>query len=298
MKTYSPKASDLRPQWQVVDAAGQTLGRLAVRVAHLLKGKHKPIYSPHMLVGDFVVVINSKQIRVTGNKIRQKVYYRHSLYPGGLKEIPLAVMLAKHPNRVVEHAVKGMLPHNRLGRQMLRRLKTYPDSTHPHEAQVTASLKVAEKEEAEGVVWIGLPKPVIRRRPKKKRVTVSKVVADEAQQVEEAAPEEEPTREVTAAATAEAAEPEAPPADEARQVEETAPDEPSGVEQEAPAGESPPDTAPRPEDSEAEAPLAEGAVQAEEVKNEIKEEAPADETSSAAGTSEGPEASETEEKKE
>ncbi len=298
MKTYSPKASDLRPQWQVVDAAGQTLGRLAVRVAHLLKGKHKPIYSPHMLVGDFVVVINSKRIRVTGNKIRQKIYYRHSLYPGGLKEIPLAVMLAKHPNRVIEHAVKGMLPHNRLGRQMLRRLKTYPDSTHPHEAQVTASLKVAEKEEAEGVVWIGLPKPVIRRRPKKKRAMVSMVVADEARQVEEAAPEEEPTTGVAAAAMAEAAQPEAPPADEAPQVEEAATDEPPGAEQVAPAGESPPETAPSPGDSGPEAPLGEGTVQAEEVKNEKKEEAPADETSFTAGTSEGPEASETEEKKE
>ena len=263
MKTYSPKASDLRPQWHVLDAAGQTLGRLAVRVAQLLKGKHKPIYSPHMLVGDFVVIINSRRIKVTGNKIKQKIYYRHSLYPGGLKEIPLAVMLAKHPNRVIEHAVKGMLPHNRLGRQMMRRLKTYPDSTHPHEAQVTASLKVAEKEEAEGVVWIGLPKPVIRRRPKKERAVVSKVVVDEASQ-----------------------------------VEETATDESSVAKQEALVDESPPDTTPSPEDSEAEAPLAEGAVQGEEVKDEIKEEAPAGETSSAAGPSEGSKASETEEKKE
>ncbi|MCH8086351.1 MAG: 50S ribosomal protein L13, partial [Chloroflexi bacterium] len=240
MKTYSPKASDLRPQWHVLDAAGQTLGRLAVRVAHLLKGKHKPIYSPHMLVGDFVVIINSRRIKVTGNKIKQKIYYRHSLYPGGLKEIPLAVMLAKHPNRVIEHAVKGMLPHNRLGRQMMRRLKTYPDSTHPHEAQVTASLKVAEKEEAEGVVWIGLPKPVIRRRPKRKRATVSKAVADETSQVEETATEEEPTSEVAAAATVEAAQPETPTADETSQVEKTAADEPSVAEQEAPVDDSPP----------------------------------------------------------
>ena len=298
MKTYSPKASDLRPQWHVLDAAGQTLGRLAVRVAHLLKGKHKPIYSPHMLVGDFVVIINSRRIKVTGNKIKQKIYYHHSLYPGGLKEIPLAVMLAKHPNRVIEHAVKGMLPHNRLGRQMMRRLKTYPDSTHPHEAQVTASLKVAEKEEAEGVVWIGLPKLVIRRRPKRKRATVSTAVADETSQVEETATEEEPTSEVAAAATVEAAQPEAPTADETSQVEESAADEPSVAEQEAPVDDSPPDTAPRPEDSEAEAPLAEGTVQAEEVEDEIKEEAPASETSSAPGPPEGSKASETEEKKE
>ena len=333
MKTYSPKASDLRPQWHVLDAAGQTLGRLAVRVAHLLKGKHKPIYSPHMLVGDFVVIINSRRIKVTGNKIKQKIYYHHSLYPGGLKEIPLAVMLAKHPNRVIEHAVKGMLPHNRLGRQMMRRLKTYPDSTHPHEAQVTASLKVAEKEEAEGVVWIGLPKLVIRRRPKRKRATVSTAVADETSQVEETATEEEPTSEVAAAATVEAAQPEAPPADETTQVEETATeeeptsevaavatveaaqpetptadetsqheetaaDEPSVAEQEAPVDDSPPETALSPEDSEAEAPLAEGTVQAEEVKGEIKEEAQSGETSSAPGPPEGSKASETEEKKE
>jgi len=139
MKTYSTKSSDLKPQWHVIDASGKTLGRLASEVATLLMGKHKPIYTPNLNTGDFVIVVNAAKVRVTGNKAQQKVYYRHSGYPGGLKSTTLARMMQTHPTRVIEYAVKGMLPHNRLGRDMLRRLKVYAGDTHPHQAQVRKS---------------------------------------------------------------------------------------------------------------------------------------------------------------
>jgi large subunit ribosomal protein L13 len=165
--TATAKANDLRPRWQVLDAKGQVLGRLSVQVAHILKGKHKPNYSPHMLTGDFVIVINAGKVRVTGRKADQKVYYSHSQYPGGLKEVPYESMMAKHPTRVVEHAVKGMLPHNRLGRQMFRRLKVYEGPEHPHESQVADSLNALEKDREEGVAWLGLPKPLYKKRLRK-----------------------------------------------------------------------------------------------------------------------------------
>lgn len=167
--TATAKASDLRPRWHVIDADGQVLGRLAVQIAHLLKGKHKPNYSPHMLTGDFVIVVNSAKVRVTGRKAEQKIYYSHSQYPGGLKAVPYHRMMARYPNRVIEHAVKGMLPHNRLGRQMFRRLKVYPGPDHPHESQVADSIKAFEKDREEGVTWIGLPKPLFNKRERKVR---------------------------------------------------------------------------------------------------------------------------------
>ena len=136
MRTYSTKESDIERKWWVIDASGRTLGRLATEIAVLLRGKHKPIYSPHLDVGDFVVVINAAKIRVTGNKPTKKIYYRHSQYPGGLKSISLERMLEKHPTRVIEYAVKGMLPHNRLGAAMFKKLKVYPGAEHPHQAQV------------------------------------------------------------------------------------------------------------------------------------------------------------------
>jgi large subunit ribosomal protein L13 len=139
MKTYSTKSSDLRPQWHVIDASGKTLGRLASEVATLLMGKHKPIYTPNLNTGDFVIVVNAAKVRVTGNKAQQKFYYRHSGYPGGLKSTTLARMMQTHPTRVIEYAVRGMLPHNRLGRDMLRRLKVYAGDTHPHQAQMRGS---------------------------------------------------------------------------------------------------------------------------------------------------------------
>jgi len=121
-----------------VDVSGKTLGREATRIATLLQGKHKPTYAPHVDVGDFVVVVNAAKVHVTGKKLRQKVYYRHSNYPGGLKAVTLGKMLDKQPTKVIRHAVKGMLSHNPQGRAMLRRLKVYAGATHPHEAQVGA----------------------------------------------------------------------------------------------------------------------------------------------------------------
>jgi large subunit ribosomal protein L13 len=136
MKTYSTKASDIERKWHVIDASGKTLGRLASEVAQLLRGKHKPIYVPHLDTGDYVIVINADKVRVTGNKAKQKLYYRHSGYPGGLKSTSLAEMMESHPTRVIEHAVKGMLPKNPLGRAMFKKLKVYAGPNHPHQAQV------------------------------------------------------------------------------------------------------------------------------------------------------------------
>lgn len=141
MKTYSAGAADVVRKWHVIDADGQTLGRLASQIAQLLKGKHKPQYTPHLDVGDFVIVVNAASFRVTGKKISQKAYYRHSQYHGGLKVQRLDRMRETHPTRVIEHAVKGMLPHNRLGDAMLRKLKVYAGGTHPHEAQIRAETK-------------------------------------------------------------------------------------------------------------------------------------------------------------
>ena len=142
MKTTSARAEDVQRDWYVVDAQGLTLGRLATRIATVLRGKHKPIYTPHVDCGDYVVVINAEQIHTTGQKLTQKIYYRHSNYPGGLKEVSLRDQLQKFPNRVFEAAVRGMLPKNRLGRQMFRKLKIYAGPNHPHEAQKPKSLEL------------------------------------------------------------------------------------------------------------------------------------------------------------
>ena len=139
MKTYSTKSADLAPQWHVFDASGKILGRLASEVAILLLGKHKPIYTYHLNTGDYVIVVNAAKVRVTGNKAQQKMYYRHSNYPGGLKSTTFARMMETHPTRVIESAVKGMLPHNRQGRAMMKRLKVYQGDMHPHQAQVGKS---------------------------------------------------------------------------------------------------------------------------------------------------------------
>jgi len=135
MKTYAVRASEIERGWWLVDATDQTLGRLATRIATLLEGKHKPTYSPHLDSGDHVVVVNAGKIRVTGNKLVQKRYYRHSGYPGGLKEESLQTLLARKPELAIERAVKGMLPQNRLGRAMFRKLKVYAGPNHPHQAQ-------------------------------------------------------------------------------------------------------------------------------------------------------------------
>lgn len=135
IKTYTPKPDDIQREWFVIDAKDQTLGRLATQIAQLLRGKHKPIFAPHVDVGDFVIVINCEKIRVTGNKLDEKMYYRHSQYPGGLKARTLRQQLDKFPDRVIHEAVKGMLPKNKLGRKMIKKLKIYTGENHPHQAQ-------------------------------------------------------------------------------------------------------------------------------------------------------------------
>jgi large subunit ribosomal protein L13 len=135
VRTFTAKTAEVEREWYVVDAENQTLGRLAARIAPILRGKHKPIYTPHMDCGDFVIVINADKVRVTGRKLDQKFYYRYSGYPGGIRSISLRDQLAKHPERVLEAAVKGMLPKNSLGRQMFKKLKVYAGGDHPHQAQ-------------------------------------------------------------------------------------------------------------------------------------------------------------------
>lgn len=138
MKTYSLSSKEVEVRWHIVDAADRPVGRVATEVAHLLRGKYRPTYTPHMDNGDFVIVINAAKVYVTGSKSQQKVYYRHSGYPGGLTETPYTRMLERHPERIIQAAVKGMLPHNRLSRKILRHLKVYGGPDHPHEAQVNA----------------------------------------------------------------------------------------------------------------------------------------------------------------
>jgi len=135
MKTFSARPKDIERKWYLIDAEGQVLGRMATRIADLLRGKNKPIYTPHMDTGDFVVVINAEKVVVTGRKAEQKEYQRYSGYPGGLKRISYQRMLEKFPERIIEHAVRGMIPHNRLGRVMIKKLKVYAGPDHPHGAQ-------------------------------------------------------------------------------------------------------------------------------------------------------------------
>lgn len=142
MKTYATKAKDVERQWHVIDASGKTLGRLTTQIARLLMGKHKPQYVPYLDCGDNVIVLNASKVKVTGNKARQKTYYHHSGYPGGLKTSNFEKMMQAHPERVIEHAVKGMLPHNLLGDAMFKKLKVYEGDSHPHQAQV-AGFKAA-----------------------------------------------------------------------------------------------------------------------------------------------------------
>ncbi|HEY8340214.1 MAG TPA: 50S ribosomal protein L13 [Egibacteraceae bacterium] len=135
MRTYSPRPADIESKWYVIDAQDQVLGRLATRVAHVLRGKHKPTFAPHIDVGDHVIVVNAAGIRLTGSKGEKKLAHRHSGFPGGLKSVPFARMLAETPERLVERAVKGMLPKNSIGRAQLRKLKVYAGPEHPHAAQ-------------------------------------------------------------------------------------------------------------------------------------------------------------------
>jgi large subunit ribosomal protein L13 len=135
VRTFSPKAGDIERQWHVIDASDVVLGRLASQVAILLRGKHKPVFAPHMDTGDFVIVVNAAKVALTGAKLENKRAYRHSGYPGGIRSVAYSELLAKHPERAVEKAVRGMLPKNSLGRSTLRKLKVYAGPDHPHQAQ-------------------------------------------------------------------------------------------------------------------------------------------------------------------
>lgn len=145
MKTYSPKPSEIERKWYVVDADGLTLGRLASRIAAILRGKHKPIYTPHLDVGDYVVVVNAEKIRLTGRKRYDKTYFRHTGYPGGLRETRFEDMIDRHPDRVIRYAVRGMLPSTSLGRQQLNKLKVYAGPDHPHAGQQPETLNIDER---------------------------------------------------------------------------------------------------------------------------------------------------------
>ncbi len=142
MKTISAKADDVKRDWFLIDADGKTLGRLATEIAHRLRGKHKAIYTPHVDTGDYIVVINAEKVRVTGNKAKDKMYYKHSGYLGGMKSINFEDLIAKQPERVIETAVKGMLPKNPLGRAMYRKLKVYAGANHKHAAQQPQPLEI------------------------------------------------------------------------------------------------------------------------------------------------------------
>ena len=142
MKTYMPTASQIERKWYVIDAADQTLGRLAAQIATVLRGKHKPIYTPYLDTGDYVIVVNAEQVKVTGKKLEEKIYWHHTGWVGGQKKTTLKRMLQVHPERVVEHAVKGMLPKGPLGRQMYRKLHVYAGPEHPHAAQKPEEMKI------------------------------------------------------------------------------------------------------------------------------------------------------------
>lgn len=146
-KTYMAKPEELKKDWYVADAANMALGRLAVEVAKVLRGKHKPIFTPHVDTGDFVVVINASKVRLTGNKAEDKYFRRHSGYPGGLKSVPYGKLLAEKPEFAIKRAVRGMLPHNRLGRAIIKKLKVYRGSDHPHDAQRPRVLEMGRRRE-------------------------------------------------------------------------------------------------------------------------------------------------------
>lgn len=200
VRTYSPRKSEIERGWRVIDAEDETLGRLATRIAAILRGKDKPTYTTHMSVGDNVIVINADKVRVTGKKEDQKTYYRHTQYPGGLRAVTLSTLREKHPERIIQNAVKGMLPHNRLGRQNLRRLHVYAGPEHPHEAQVRAGMGPAgRRKQAEPEAQAQQPEAVVapeeaapvappsrRRRgraaaPETQDATLPEATADEAQ---------------------------------------------------------------------------------------------------------------------
>ena len=210
MKTYSTKLTHVQSKWHVYDATDRTLGRLATELAVLLQGKHKPMYARHLLTGDYVVVINASRVKVTGAKLQQKRYYRHSSYPGGLKETTLAELQKKFPNRVIRAAVRGMLPKTTLGRHMLARLKVYAGDSHPHESQIRA----LGTEEAQTLLQEALAKEAKAPKPEAARVEPQPQKAQvETAATVEADPDvqEEPKAEEESAPQAEVAEADQPP---------------------------------------------------------------------------------------
>jgi large subunit ribosomal protein L13 len=148
IKTYVPKGGEIDRKWYLVDAEGQTLGRLATQIATILRGKHKPMFTPNMDTGDYVIVVNAAKVHVTGQKNEQKLYYRHSGYPGGFRNTAFRDMIEKHPERVIEKAVKGMLPHTNLGADQLKKLRVYAGAEHPHTAQQPTVLSIQTRHEA------------------------------------------------------------------------------------------------------------------------------------------------------
>ena len=144
MRTYTPKAGDVQREWHVIDADGLVLGRLSTEVARLLRGKHKPIFAPHVDTGDFVIIVNADKVALSGDKLTKKLAYRHSGYPGGLSSTPIGELLAKDPRRAIEKAVWGMLPKNRLSRQTLKKLKVYAGPEHPHQAQKAVPFEITQ----------------------------------------------------------------------------------------------------------------------------------------------------------
>ena len=237
IRTYSPKLSEINRDWRVIDAEGETLGRLATRIAIALRGKDKPTYTTHMSVGDHVIVVNAEKVRVTGQKEKDKTYYRHSQYPGGLRAVTLATMRETHPDRIIQKAVKGMIPHNVLGRQIMRRLHVYVGPEHPHEAQVRAGQgkgsqrRLAHTEAIQAVEAAPIAVPSRRRRrqaapsaspdtePEATATTATEATVDESP----ATPDVETTVAETVAddsqAQSEPAEPTTPPVAEAADKE-------------------------------------------------------------------------------
>jgi len=193
MRTYSPKPQDIERRWYVIDATGAVLGRLASQVAAILRGKHKPIFAPHMDTGDHVIVINARDVRLTGDKEAKKFYYRHSGYPGGLTATQYAKLLSDRPELAVEKAIKGMLPKNRLGRAMAKKLQVYAGPEHPHAAQKPQPLRLGEVPP-----WTGLPERAPAAEAASEPVSVEETTAERAP-TEKAATAKKPTATKTAA---------------------------------------------------------------------------------------------------
>ena len=233
MKTYSPKAAELYKDWHVLDAAGQPLGRIASQAAHILRGKHKPGFAPHLDCGDCVIVVNAEKVVLTGRKMDQKVYYRHSQYPGGLKTEGFRSLQSRDATRIIRKAVRGMLPHNRLGDKVIKHLKTYIGPDHPHTAQVVGAERArVKREEAQQAAVAALrarAEAVETPAPARKRA--SKAAEEPTPAAAEAAATEQ--AEASGPEPVEAAEPETPETTEAEAAPAVA--EETTAEEKAPA---------------------------------------------------------------